>query len=171
MAIWANVCHTIHRAMFIKSWGCQEVIVAMWWQPLACQWYGSLVNGAISTVDSHWQEAYQITRFMGPTWGTPGSCRPQMGPMMAPWILLSGLLWAAFISMAAPFASFLPQLPDSSRDTFASCWHNVMMQFKIKHGTTRFMKPFLMVYIKNYISLLMFQIVLMAPTTLYFHIL
>ena len=23
--------------------------------------------------------------FMGPTWGPPGSCRPQMGPMLAPW--------------------------------------------------------------------------------------
>ena len=22
----------------------------------------------------------QITKFMGPTWGPPGSCRPQMGP-------------------------------------------------------------------------------------------
>ena len=28
---------------------------------------------------------------MGPTWGPPGSCRPQMGPMLAPWTLLSGL--------------------------------------------------------------------------------
>ena len=26
---------------------------------------------------------------MGPTWGPPGSCRLQMGPMLAPWILLS----------------------------------------------------------------------------------
>ena len=32
----------------------------------------------------------QVTRFMGPTWGPPGSCRPQMGPMLAPWTLLSG---------------------------------------------------------------------------------
>ena len=24
--------------------------------------------------------ATQITKFMGPTWGPPGSCRPQMGP-------------------------------------------------------------------------------------------
>ena len=31
----------------------------------------------------------QIAKFMGPTWGPPGSCRPQMGPMMAPWTLLS----------------------------------------------------------------------------------
>ena len=35
----------------------------------------------------------QITKFMGPTWGPPGSCRPQMGSMLAPWFLLSGILW------------------------------------------------------------------------------
>ena len=34
----------------------------------------------------------QITKFMGPTWGPPGSCRPQIGPMLAPWTLLSGML-------------------------------------------------------------------------------
>ena len=27
---------------------------------------------------------------MGPTWGPSGSCRPQVGPMLAPWTLLSG---------------------------------------------------------------------------------
>ena len=26
-------------------------------------------------------EQTQIARFMGPTWGPPGSCRPQVGPM------------------------------------------------------------------------------------------
>ena len=31
----------------------------------------------------------QITRFMGPTWGPSGSCRPQVGPMLAPWTLRS----------------------------------------------------------------------------------
>ena len=30
----------------------------------------------------------QIAKFMGPTWGPPGSCRPQMSPMLAPWTLL-----------------------------------------------------------------------------------
>ena len=33
----------------------------------------------------------QVAKFMGPTWGPTGSCRPQMGPMLAPWTLLSGL--------------------------------------------------------------------------------
>ena len=32
----------------------------------------------------------QIEKFMGPTWGPPVSCRPQMVPMLAPWTLLSG---------------------------------------------------------------------------------
>ena len=31
----------------------------------------------------------QIARFMRPTWGPPGSRRPQMGHMLAPWTLLS----------------------------------------------------------------------------------
>ena len=34
----------------------------------------------------------QITKFIGPTWGPPGSRRPQMGPMLTPWTLLSGML-------------------------------------------------------------------------------
>ena len=34
----------------------------------------------------------KIARFMGPTWGPPGSCRPQMGPTLAPWTLVSGML-------------------------------------------------------------------------------
>ena len=33
----------------------------------------------------------QIAKFMGPTWGPPGSCRPHVGPMLAPWTLLSGI--------------------------------------------------------------------------------
>ena len=31
----------------------------------------------------------QIARFMWPTWDSPGSCGPQVGPMLAPWTLLS----------------------------------------------------------------------------------
>ena len=32
-----------------------------------------------------------IARFMGPTWCPPGSCRPQMGPILVPCTLLSGI--------------------------------------------------------------------------------
>ena len=34
----------------------------------------------------------QRARFTWPTWGLPGSCWPQVGPMLAPWTLLSGKL-------------------------------------------------------------------------------
>ena len=30
---------------------------------------------------------------MGPTWGPPESCRPQMSPMLVSWTLLSGRFW------------------------------------------------------------------------------
>ena len=32
-------------------------------------------------------------KFMGPTWVPPWSCRLQMGPMLAPWTLLSRMPW------------------------------------------------------------------------------
>ena len=35
-----------------------------------------------------WFQHTQIAKLMGPTWGPPGSCRSQMGPMLAPWPLL-----------------------------------------------------------------------------------
>ena len=38
-------------------------------------------------------ESALIARYMGPTWGPPGSCRSQVGPMLAPWALLSGWIW------------------------------------------------------------------------------
>ena len=43
-----------------------------------------------SSVSPVWPLVAQIAKFMEPTWGPPGSCRPQMGPMLAPWTLLSG---------------------------------------------------------------------------------
>ena len=46
----------------------------------------------------------QIARFMGPTWGPPGSCRPQMGPMLAQWTLLSGVVCSCKV------VGFLPRI-------------------------------------------------------------
>ena len=42
---------------------------------------------------------YQIAKFMGPTWVPPGSCRTQMGPMLAPWTLPSGDTSGLFTSV------------------------------------------------------------------------
>ena len=52
---------------------------------------GALKNASNAQV---WCVLSQIAEFMGPTRGLPGSCRPQMGPMLAPWTLLSGLMLA-----------------------------------------------------------------------------
>ena len=55
-----------------------------------CRFLGLCLLG---NVLGHYQicsVAALIARSMGPTWGPPGSCRLQMGPMLAPWTLLSG---------------------------------------------------------------------------------
>ena len=61
---------------------------------------GYMRDGWICDTYMHHEENYrcwsqhiqsQIAKFIGPTTGPPGSCRPQMGPMLAPWTLLSGV--------------------------------------------------------------------------------
>ena len=52
-----------------------------------------------------------IARFMGPTWGPPGSCLPQMGPMLAPWTLLSGILHHTSCDMLHHFTSYILWYP------------------------------------------------------------
>ena len=42
-----------------------------------------------------------IARFMRPTWGPSGADRTQVGPMLAPWTLLSGYLYI-FLRVAIP---------------------------------------------------------------------
>ena len=44
-------------------------------------------------------KAAQIARFMGPRWGPPGDDRTQVGPMLAPWTLLSGRVLLVFMTL------------------------------------------------------------------------
>ena len=46
---------------------------------------------------------FQIASFMGHAWGPPGSFRPQMGPMLAPWTLLSGMSNLFWFVIRMPF--------------------------------------------------------------------
>ena len=49
-----------------------------------CWWPGDILSLVISRL------AKLIARFIGPTWGPSGADRAQLGPMLAPWTLLSG---------------------------------------------------------------------------------
>ena len=71
----------------------------------------------------------QISKFMKPTWGPPGSCRPQMGPMLAPRTLLSGgpcwlpcIQWRVYeLSVEQHLASPVAMVPRGSSDWRHSC--------------------------------------------------
>ena len=43
-----------------------------------------------------------IARLMGPTWGPSGADRTQVGPMLAPWMLLSGSGWLLEMFLRKP---------------------------------------------------------------------
>ena len=62
------------------------------WIPLTKGNYsGKRFNTIMSCINVlYTKRTPQIARFMGPTWGPPGSYRPQVGPMLVPWTLLSG---------------------------------------------------------------------------------
>ena len=62
------------------------------------------------------ESSSQIARFLGPTWGPPGSCWPQDGPMLAPGTLLSGRLFPhcvcrRYLSHMPPVVSDNPPRP------------------------------------------------------------
>ena len=81
----SNVSKTIYRMDLYISMASWKTAIS----PLLTQWrYCSL---PLSHQYCKVEETSQRARFMGPTWGPPGSCRPQMGPMLAPWTFLSGL--------------------------------------------------------------------------------
>ena len=50
-----------------------------------------------------WQHGGEnkIARYMGPTWGPSGADRTQAGPMLAPWTLLSGMLYQFYACFGA----------------------------------------------------------------------
>ena len=52
--------------------------VCSWWQ--RCQVRYDHIHETLP----HIRNTTQIAKFMGPAWGPPGSCRPQMSPILAP---------------------------------------------------------------------------------------
>ena len=70
-----DTCFGLH---FLKVIRCLKLIKMAHFRPNDA-WYG--YNGISLT-----------TGFIGPPWGPPGSCRPQVSPMLTTWNLLSGMI-------------------------------------------------------------------------------
>ena len=77
----SQILHSRTTSHTLPSWTCYGV--SSWdLQNKVDTWYIE------SALHLEFHSCSQIARFIGPTWGPPGSCRPQMGPST----LLSGLL-------------------------------------------------------------------------------
>ena len=92
------------------------------------------------TLANHSVMRSHIAKFMGPIWGPSGSCRPQMGPMLAPWTLLSGvyLKVAYIIIVSAVIVDGLALLgAGTSADIvlikFVSCMYPILALQRLNH--------------------------------------
>ena len=74
-----------------------------------------------------------IARFMGPTWGPSGADRTQVGPMLAPWTLLSGtaqrcehiddvIFSAIWISRYSHQTNYVRKRSEGRQPILCYCW-------------------------------------------------
>ena len=63
----------------------------------------------------------QIAKFMGPTWGPSGSCRPQMGPMLVPGTLLLGMFYMPLFALLYALSYYTGWM-DRAITWSQSCW-------------------------------------------------
>ena len=92
-----RICQEAHGMFYLTSSSHMTVsvpITHVYKGRLKCSFTPTLTywDWIIPVQHSQYHECSQIAKFMGPTWGHHGSCRPQMGPVLAPWTLLSGLM-------------------------------------------------------------------------------
>ena len=81
-----NIPHALSTSnpVIIKVWFLSDNLAGLIW--ISLFWW--LIT------KRHGCQTYReklMARFMGPTWGPSGATRTQVGPILAPWTLLSGL--------------------------------------------------------------------------------
>ena len=127
----------------------------------------------------YWSHMSQIPKFMGLTWGPPGSCRPQMGPMLAPWTLLSGvffikpLMFALAIDPLRPSDTYMPHQTSPPLVQIMACclfgakplsepirtycqldpWEHIWVMFQLKYNNFHWRKCIWTCYLPNGIIL------------------
>ena len=71
----------------------------------------------------------QIVRFMGPMWGPPGADRTQVGPMLAPWTLLSGYVipwWLSHLPLVPHICASVNYVSTGSGNGLSPIWHQAI---------------------------------------------
>ena len=87
------------------------------WRLAIVEWYRWLVIivifyavVSIGSSDGHsffLRQATPVSKVHGANMGPPGACRPQVGPMLAPWSLLSGYVWTRYYIINRKTSRFL----------------------------------------------------------------
>ena len=80
--------------------GCSDDVLTEFTFQLAAVWNTTVIwtnrqvnpSSIVAILHNYGTRTSPIARFIGPTWGPSGADRTRVGPMLAPWTLLSGLV-------------------------------------------------------------------------------
>ena len=95
-----------------------------WTQFLWCDIICLIAMATISHFNSGLSMINHVAKFTGPTWGPPGSSRPQMGPMLAPRTLLWGKLFTHIIILF--YIHSLAIIPQGSIRISKTLYENIL---------------------------------------------
>ena len=87
LLFWEDLVDLIYAALCLSD-GLAQCVFSMFAGIVGWGWFTTYpilltVEPVITGSLQHWQHQVksQIAKFIGPTWGPPGSCRPHVGPM------------------------------------------------------------------------------------------
>ena len=94
-----KLCSNIFLFWFcFVTWLFSDIVIRKWF------------NNRFYAIDVIMEKSYCPIMIMGPTWGPPGSCRPQISPMLALRTLLSGVSQTAPTCLLGAKPSFNPMV-------------------------------------------------------------
>ena len=122
-----------------------DIMSLPWFEWINTEWYGQIKMEQTATKLNKAQIVYfyrvpsmclleliilnfegsMIARFMGPPWGPSGADRTQVGPMLAPWTLLSGSICVSLCQniKIKPTKMYIPSTRAQFKINTHGCWN------------------------------------------------
>ena len=99
--VYMKICDIFNVLQVLKyNQPDHKIMYLIWFQALLLSGMLFPFPTLFSGIQGLTQNDSQIAMFTWLTWGPPGSCRPQVGPMWAPWTLLSELaFWKRYVCL------------------------------------------------------------------------
>ena len=115
-------CATLSKQRTYQHLICKEIYSTL-------QWISKCIRNGLQ-LTSH------IAKFMWQTWGPTESCRPQVGPTLDPWTLLSGICFRVYTLIRSD-CNLAKRMDQSANENRSDVWSpvSILMTYNDQHLT------------------------------------